>query len=218
MSLGEQETDAAGAQALPRFLRLLSEALERPAEGGADAAFFRDRIAHALLAEPDVSTQPQSVPVLEACLASLSQDGSADRLTGATRGLLPALHFVQSESYLRNPPSPGFARGYGYAVICGPRQGPPTLLCDEEMALGVLALGPGVHYPAHHHPAAEIYHVISGRAKWWKAGGAWSVKAPGETIHHPSGTAHATWAGDEPLIAVYLWRGDLMTDATFVTS
>jgi hypothetical protein len=32
-------------------------------------------------------------------------------------------------------------------------------------------------------------------------------------IHHPSGVPHATRAGDTPLLAVYVWRGELGTHA-----
>ena len=32
-------------------------------------------------------------------------------------------------------------------------------------------------------------------------------RAAGEVIHHPSNVSHAMRTGDEPLVALYLWRG-----------
>ncbi|MGB0163782.1 MAG: dimethylsulfonioproprionate lyase family protein, partial [Candidatus Puniceispirillaceae bacterium] len=40
--------------------------------------------------------------------------------------------------------------------------GPAGLIVSEEIRIGLLIMGPGLVYPAHRHPAAEWYHVLSG--------------------------------------------------------
>ena len=97
-------------------------------------------------------------------------------------------------------------------------EGAPALVSDPDLAFGVLLLGPRTEYPAHHHPAAELYVPLS-RADWAQASAAGERKPnscrrePGSVIHHPPNLVHATRTRDTPLAALYLWAGDLATHA-----
>jgi quercetin dioxygenase-like cupin family protein len=71
----------------------------------------------------------------------------------------------------------------------------------------VLVLGPRVHYPAHHHAALELYVPLSGTARWQQGGGPYALRAPGSAIEHASNEPHAMRTDDEPLLALYCWRG-----------
>jgi mannose-6-phosphate isomerase-like protein (cupin superfamily) len=62
----------------------------------------------------------------------------------------------------------------------------------------------------HAHPARELYLVLSGRALW-TAGTLSTQQNPGAFVFHPSGVAHAMQTAAEPLLALYSWRGDIMT-------
>ena len=126
------------------------------------------------------------------------------------------LIWVQSEDYLRAPPSQDFADNYGYAVVAGPPDIAPALVASARLAAGVMMFGPRSCYPLHRHPAIELYYVVSGRAEWWRGEGPWLVKEPGTLIHHASGVPHAMRTLQEPLIVAYLWKGDLHTDASFI--
>jgi hypothetical protein len=126
--------------------------------------------------------------------------------------LAPHLRWVQTGGYVATPPSPGFLDNYGYAILAGPR----GMVDSAELALGVLLLGPGTHYPSHHHPAVEIYVVISGTAEWQRGHEPWRREPPGRVIRHETMELHATRTLAEPLLAAYLWRGDLATDARIV--
>ena len=84
---------------------------------------------------------------------------------------------------------------------------------DPRLALGVLLLGPGTHYPLHAHPAVEVYYTLT-PGEWWRDDGPWRLEPPGTAIHHPPDVRHATRAGAVPLLALYLWRGDLATHAS----
>jgi len=142
--------------------------------------------------------------------------GPAAAVADALRALGPLLGWTQNPNYRRRPPDAGFLDNYGYAVIAGPPQAAsPPLVVEHRLAMGVLLLGPGTHYPLHAHPAAELY-VALGAGDWWRDAGPWRREAAGAVIHHPPHAPHALRAGPAPLLAVYLWRGDLATAARLV--
>jgi hypothetical protein len=140
-------------------------------------------------------------------------DGPAGDLAAPLAALGPALAWAQNPNYVLHPPSPGFLADYGYAVIAGPAAGPPALIACEDLAFGVLLLGPDTLYPAHHHPAVELYVTLDSAGAWQRGAAPWQWPPAGTLIHHPSGLTHATSAGDSPLLALYLWRGALATHA-----
>jgi quercetin dioxygenase-like cupin family protein len=123
--------------------------------------------------------------------------------------LAPSLRWVQNPNYVAQPPDPQFLENYGYAVLAGPG----GLIETRALALGLLLLGPGTHYPTHRHPAEEIYIVASGEAEWQMGEGEWRRRRAGDVIRHESMVPHATRALEQPLLAVYVWRGDLDTHA-----
>ena len=150
--------------------------------------------------------QPFSLPV---CRFWDGLVAGADPLLAPLAKLGPALRWVQNPNYVAAPPSPEFLENYGYAVLAGPG----GLVASEALALGILLLGPGIHYPSHNHPAVEIYVVLSGEAAWQKGKEPWRREPPGAVIRHDSMVTHATRALAEPLLAAYVWRGDLATHA-----
>lgn len=205
------------AHHLPAFLTDLA----RLVEGDADAAGDRRRFAGLVrelrpqAAHPIEATAPFGLPVCQFWVAGLQAAEDLGPLAGlvqALEALGPWLAWTQNPNYRRSPPATGFLDSYGYAVIAGPADGPPALIGHAALALGVLLLGPHTHYPLHHHPAIEIY-VPLGAAEWWRGDGPWRPEPPGAVIHHASDVAHATRTGDAPLLAIYLWAGDLGTHA-----
>jgi len=146
--------------------------------------------------------------------ASLRAASKAQSVLGATLETLgPWLSWAQNPNYQRVPPDPSFLDNYGYAVIAGPVDGPPALAVDPRLAVGVLLLGPRAHYPLHAHPAIEIYYTLTAGAEWWRGDGPWRQEPAGAVVHHAPNVRHATRAGASPLLAIYLWRGDLATHA-----
>lgn len=161
----------------------------------------------------EVEVEPSRLPVCRYWDAALAAAGPAvAALRDALRQLAPALVWAQNPNYRSRPPTPDFLANYGYAVIVGPEDGPPALAHDPRLALGVLLLGPGTEYPAHHHPAVEHYLPMT-VGDWWREDDDWRRQSPGTLIHHASNVAHAMRAGRDPLLALYLWRGDLATYA-----
>jgi hypothetical protein len=96
-----------------------------------------------------------------------------------------------------------FMRSYGWVELFGTR----GHFANDSIAGGFLLLGPGLTYPDHHHIAEEIYVPLTGGADWRKGDGPFVTRSAGDVIHHPSNVNHAMRTGDEPLLALYLWRG-----------
>ena len=201
--------------ALTTFLHRFADALDFDARpvSRAHAARLR-RLAERL---PPVKAAPQGrVPIQADCEAELETYGAHSPLAQALAALLPAIHVTRSKSYLANPPSSDFGENYGYGVICGPDGGPPALIKDPNIAFGLMFLGPKTHYPLHHHPADELYYTVTGPS-FWRAGAAdWAVHGIGDIIHHPPWLPHATLSAERPLVLLYIWEGDLDTDAAFI--
>lgn len=211
--------------ALRRFFSALEDRLTAGAAREADAeaaagiaAFARDVAAVRPVPRPDSGPPVPPLPVCRFWDAALA--GATAVPAEEVRALGPALRWTQNPNYRRRPPDPRFLETYGYAVIAGPEaaEGPPLVAGDGGLAVGLLLLGPGTHYPLHRHPATELYCVIGGAAEWRRGDSPWRVRPPGALIHHPSGLAHATRTGAEPLLAVYLWRGDLATHAKLIAA
>ena len=150
--------------------------------------------------------QPRPLPV---CRFWDQATAGGGPLLAPLAALGPSLGWVQNPNYVAAPPSPDFLGSYGYAVLAGPG----GLVASEALALGVLMLGPGIHYPTHRHPAVEIYVPLAGEAEWQKGEEPWRREPPGAVIRHEFMVPHATRTLAAPLLAAYLWRGDLATYA-----
>jgi hypothetical protein len=189
-----------------------SKLLAAAAQHDRDLADFHELLIQAM---PD-GVGHAAAPSLAACRfwadALDRPAANVSSLCAALAALAPRLSWTQNPNYRRAAPSADFLDNYGYAVLAGPADGPPALACHDKLAFGVLMLGPRTHYPLHHHPAAEVYIPLN-PAKWWRGEGPWREQAPGTVIHHPPNIPHATRTGETPLLALYLWCGELATHA-----
>lgn len=201
-------------QSLAAWLAALVEAAADALPIGA-AASFESALA-ALTEAPLASAagaRGDALPVLRHWNAALdaAKGGPAANAIRFLDALRPALRWTQNPNYRAAPPSPDFLADYGYAQLAGPAQ-VPTLLVTDMCAFGLLLLGPGLLYPSHRHPATELYLPLT-EAEWQRGDGPWRRVPAGAPIHHPQHLAHATRAGETPLLALYLWQGDLATHA-----
>lgn len=93
---------------------------------------------------------------------------------------------------------------YFYHELIGPNLPAPAFQ-NEHVYFGPLEMKPGYTYPAHNHPAPEIYYVIEGEAEWHVDDEVKKV-GPGDLIYHRPYAAHGwTVTSDTPLKAVWLW-------------
>jgi mannose-6-phosphate isomerase-like protein (cupin superfamily) len=116
----------------------------------------------------------------------------------------PLLRWRQNPNYTTATIGEVFLERYGYVELVG-RDCPWQ---SENIAVGFLLLGRGAHYPVHHHPAREVYHVVAGASEWWRSERDWTAEPPGAAIYHAPNVRHATRVLEVPLLALYCWQGD----------
>lgn len=169
-------------------------------------------IALADAAQAKIKPLPtRTLPVTEVLKASWpkTRNAFAREVLASLRDFLPIAYWRQNPNYATAPDT--FLSGYGYVELIGPG----AYVENEDVRLGILALAPHVLYPAHSHPAREVYYAMSSGSRWWREGESWRVREAGEVIYHSSERAHASQAGAEPLVAIYVWRGQVSTEAVF---
>lgn len=130
---------------------------------------------------------------------------------GASIGRAASLfHWRQNPNYTAEAMGAAFMAGYGYVEFAGPKD---ALFHAPLIRVGLLVLGPGLHYPRHAHPAEEVYHPLTHAALWRRGQEEWRTVPAGHAIHHAPMVPHETKAGDSTLLALYCWRGDTATEA-----
>lgn len=156
--------------------------------------------------------EPRLLPVLR-WLDRLAP-GAVDETRPLVDGLTAAASdLAWGQTYTVEDFGERFLERYGWSELIGLR-GP---IASDRLACGVLLLGPDLEYPAHSHAAEEIYIPLAGTAHWLHGGDGWRPRRPGELIHHPSGIVHAMRTDEQPLLALYLWRGgDLAQKSTIL--
>ncbi|MBS0374390.1 MAG: transcriptional regulator [Proteobacteria bacterium] len=144
-----------------------------------------------------------SLPVLD-WLPVAERSAPRGPLETLASSICAAAGALQWQQTYREPDvSRDFLDAYGWSEFVG--RGAPV--ASATLAVGVLLLGPRTHYPAHHHLALELYVPISGTARWQQGGAPFAARAPGTAIQHASDEPHAMQTEDEPLLALYCWRG-----------
>ena len=113
-------------------------------------------------------------------------------------------------SYQERVDAPGLESSMGWAELVGPE----APFRSSEVCFGLTLIGPRNYYPPHHHPAIELYYVLAGHADW-TAGGQTATQPPGATILHHANIVHAMRTGEEPLLAIYSWTGDVVSPSVW---
>jgi mannose-6-phosphate isomerase-like protein (cupin superfamily) len=150
---------------------------------------------------------------------ALARDPLAERLVTALDGEPDAVAWDRSKSYDNEPSMVDFLQRYAVATIFGPdRFGRRCPYFSDRATLGVTLQAPNVDYPAHAHEAVEIYYILAGSADWRQGDGGWQRKAPGDFVLHRAHEPHAMRTGEEPLLAMFAWISDLMSDVYLVDS
>jgi hypothetical protein len=145
--------------------------------------------------------EPQALPVLRWLpqVRAVAPPFSS-QLVDALLAAAPLLAWRRS--YTLEEVSAGFLDNYGWAELMG-LEGPNL---SQNLACGVLLLGPDVTYPPHAHEAEEIYVPLAGTAAWKQGREDWRERPPGTVIHHARHEPHAMQTRSSALLALYLWR------------
>jgi hypothetical protein len=87
--------------------------------------------------------------------------------------------------------------------------GPEGLVADDTCRVGLFAQGPNLAYPERTHAAEELFVMLAGSGLWSQSGGPRALRGPGSRMHHASLEPHSSTTGGEPLIAIWVWTGEL---------
>jgi hypothetical protein len=165
-----------------------------------------DEVCSELAAAAPLPATPRAIPA-----AALLMDALPRTIVGAA--IAQAAHLFawrQNPNYTAANMGAAFMAGYGYAEFAGPKE---ALFHAQGVRVGLLLLGPHLHYPAHAHPAEEIYHPLTRGGLWRRGQEDWRTVPAGRAIHHPPMIVHETKAADSTLLALYCWRGNTSTEA-----
>lgn len=177
-----------------------------------DDALVRDAVARIGWAMPARPLEPHPL----ACLRQLDRivelapagAGSLARLLAERRGDLR-----WGQTYSEADFGATFMENYGWLEVFGTR----GHFVNDEVAGGLLILGPDTLYPDHHHVAEEIYVPLTGGTEWRMGAGGFRTREAGEVIHHASDVSHAMRTAKEPLLALYIWRGGPLAQKSDIT-
>ncbi|WIX76646.1 dimethylsulfonioproprionate lyase family protein [Amycolatopsis carbonis] len=164
---------------------------------------------------PDAPAAPSAALPALRHLPKALRIARTDDATGLAQALTSA-RWTQTNTYVRNPPNERFLRGYAHCTLLGPATALPVAIDPAGLVtLGVLLLGPHLHYPPHWHPADEVYLPLT-TARWSTDQSPYKAREPGTILHHTPTQSHAIHTDAVPLLALYLWRGDLHTPARLI--
>ncbi len=127
----------------------------------------------------------------------------ADPLTRLLAPLAPALPWSDTSANMTMPE--GFRGRYSAAEITGP----DGMIPAADFRFGTYLQYPDTWYPIHHHAAEELYFILSGTALWTRDGIDAQPEPPGTLIRHAPHGRHATHTLGEPLLALWVWLGDI---------
>jgi quercetin dioxygenase-like cupin family protein len=74
---------------------------------------------------------------------------------------------------------------YFFTQLVGPQEPGTSGFDANNLRMGTLVLKPGATYPAHNHPAREIYYVAEGEADWFVDDEKQHVSAGSVILHRP---------------------------------
>jgi len=202
-----------GYDAMATLVQAIAAGLMRRGGEGIEPSLAR-------LAEQDFSADAYRRPEarrLDACsylpeavASTLSLDST---LAAALAGAEDALQWRQNPNYSDAAMGqPGYMERYAYAEIVGP-DGP---FPGNDFLLGLMILGPDLHYPDHVHPAPELYWLLTGPSHWRRGPEPFTQREAGDTLWHRPDEPHATRTGSEPLLAVWIWTRDVGERARLV--
>jgi quercetin dioxygenase-like cupin family protein len=152
--------------------------------------------------------EPERLPACDwlSPALDLGRSGSEAGLAISIAALAPALHWTYSY------PDRSLAGQIAFSQIVGRR----GLRRGESLHIGLTLIAPHVAYPPHAHPAVELYLVIAGTARWQRGLEPPAPQPPGSIVLHASNVPHAMTTGDEPLLAIWTWRGDLDSPSRYL--
>ena len=156
--------------------------------------------------QPDRPLASNQLPVLSYLQTMLRQAPEATKpFIQLLMQYSQTLHFNQT--YTEDDIGADFLKQYGWIKFIG-----PDAYWDSNVLSGGLVLfGDSVAYPEHWMEAEGLYYIISGTGNWYREDIGWKLRSPNEWVLHGSNVKHALKTDGEPLLLMYLLRGNNLT-------
>ena len=162
------------------------------------------------------SSLPPPVPVTAHAAASIRHHMPAilaSSWPAPLAGIVPAFSacWQRLDWHYHYPDRADLAANIGFAELIGPA----APLWSDAIRVGFTFMAPDIFYPLHDHPAVELYLVLSGHAQWTR-GPTTTCQDPGMAVLHASMEPHAMETAAEPLLALYVWTGEIASPARYL--
>ena len=116
------------------------------------------------------------------------------------------LHWTNGNLYSSEAEaSMGLDENAAYAEIIGDG----GFFRGDDFCMGLMLLGPGLHYIDHHHAAPELYWLLTGPIEYSRSQGPYEQVGTASTIWNEPNEVHAMKVGDRPLLVVWAWARDV---------
>lgn len=116
------------------------------------------------------------------------------------------LHWTNGDFYAKDAKDQmGFTENAAYAEIIGTS----GLFTGDDFRMGLMLLGPGLHYIDHYHAAPELYWLLTGPIEYSRSQGHFKPVGTASTIWNKPNEIHAMKTGERPLLAVWAWANDV---------
>ncbi len=162
------------------------------------------RTANALL----TTAAPAPFNVQQPCaLDGLMRDLLSTSPLPAAQAILGAQHLLP---WGTNPVADRMSQSAAAICAVTTLMGPDGPIPASDLRLGLFYQRPNSYYALHNHDADETYVILAGAA-FWTAGEDRRIRLPGDMIHHPSLMPHAFRTGEEGVLALWRWSGDVNT-------
>ena len=94
--------------------------------------------------------------------------------------------------------------------------GSTGVLTHPAVSLGLIVLGPKLHYLDHSHAAEELYLTLAGELNWQIDRQNIGPVLCGQFVHHRPWQRHSMTTGERPALLFWGWTGDIRPD-TYTT-
>jgi hypothetical protein len=153
-----------------------------------------------LPATPQAARRLPGCRHLETALA-MAKGGPMESLTQAFAALEPDLRWIRTEHY-REKLGDAYMENYCYTNVLGYE----GLIEHDRVIATFFIIGPGRHYPRHHHEAEEIYFPFGGDTLWSQNDEPPRERPAGEAVHNTPWLPHAMTTRETPLFTFCFWR------------
>lgn len=185
---------------LADLVQAAADAYETTGSKPAAAAAKRLRGVATVPAPAEAGAQPPALKDLPSGLKAMPA-GRLGRLIAASAG-----EVTWTGGVFKMPD--GFVGRYAYVEIVGP----DGLVGCPKLRFGLYLQSPDSYYPPHDHAAEEFYYVVGGGARWQIDDGEFFTTRPGSFVHHKPHQRHAMETAADPLLAMWIWTGDIRTE------